>query len=131
MHDRAEVNCKEVTRTHKLPTNLGAAVVLHSTPPESLAPELVQAVAGVWGGPLAAEPHIMKRPVKAVLLDAQKISIQVATWERAASLKLLSSPRASGGRSVSLSLLTHSDGKQWLALRSTEIDLADSGHGAE
>jgi len=104
MHDRAEVNSKEVTRTHKLPTNQGAALALCCSPPESLAPELIQAAAGVWGGPLAAEPHIMKRPVKAVLLDAQKISIQVATWERAASLKLLSSPRTSGGRSFSLSV---------------------------
>ncbi|ROL49672.1 hypothetical protein DPX16_15998 [Anabarilius grahami] len=47
MHDRAEVNSKEVTRTHKLPTNQGAALVLRSAPPESLAPELIQAAAGV------------------------------------------------------------------------------------
>lgn len=80
------------------------SIALRCAPAESLAPELVQAAAGVWGGPLAAEPHIMKRPVKAVLLDAQKISIQVATWERAASLKLLSSPRTSGGRNFPLSL---------------------------
>lgn len=47
MHSRAEVNCKEIICTHKLPANQGAALVLRSTPPESLAPELVQAVAGV------------------------------------------------------------------------------------
>lgn len=47
-----------------------------------------------WGGPRAAEMHIMKRLVSSVLLDAHKISIQVATWEKAASLKLPSWPNA-------------------------------------
>ncbi len=124
MHDRAEVNCKEVTPAHTTPHKPGCrcSAALHTSRARTRSGS-----GGRLRQTLAAEPHIMKRPVKAVLLGAQKISIQVATWERAASLKLLSSPRASGGRSVSLSLFTP---LRWEAVTSSplpEIYLADQG----